>query len=281
MRVVCAVVERFVPDLRDPPGFGAPRDVTCATRVRVILLGGCPVPTRDCTATTVPSSGPRTLLAAGCPARPASVDCPGRLPHPRHRRGLTRAPLSPASRAPRACRPLRPRRTLHEAHLPAQQPPSQQEARLPGADADSRRSRDRQEPSPQGPQAAQRLSPSWSRPRCRLRERLRASADISAVFAARRSRAGRLLVVHDRRPWRRGPRPAWPWSPPTGRRGRAAQPCQATAARGGRVPLPWAVGPRPRADGARRVPGRPRHGGHRRPAGRGARPRPREQPRDP
>lgn len=29
-------------------------------------------------------------------------------------------------------------------------------------------------------------------------ERLRASADISAVFAARRSRAGRLLVVHAR-----------------------------------------------------------------------------------
>ena len=29
--------------------------------------------------------------------------------------------------------------------------------------------------------------------------RLRASADISAVFAARRSRAGRLLVVHARR----------------------------------------------------------------------------------
>ncbi len=29
-------------------------------------------------------------------------------------------------------------------------------------------------------------------------ERLRASSDISAVFAARRSRAGRLLVVHDR-----------------------------------------------------------------------------------
>ena len=47
---------------------------------------------------------------------------------------------------------------MREAHLPAEQPEAQEEARLPHALAHPRRSRGSQEPSPSRPQAPQRLT---------------------------------------------------------------------------------------------------------------------------
>ena len=51
------------------------------------------------------------------------------------------------------------RRLAREAHLPAQRPPPQAQARLPRADVDARRPGDPQAPPRQGPQAALRLTP--------------------------------------------------------------------------------------------------------------------------
>lgn len=72
---------------------------------------------------------------------------------------------------------------MREAHVPAQQSPPQAQARVPFAYADTRRSCDRQGPSPAGPVATQRLT--W---------RIRDHATFSALQRARPSRRGPVSV---------------------------------------------------------------------------------------
>ena len=72
---------------------------------------------------------------------------------------------------------------LREAHLPAQQPQAQEEARLPAALAHSRWPRGAQEPPPARPQAPQRLT-----------ERIRDRATFEALAEVRRRRRGPLSL---------------------------------------------------------------------------------------
>ncbi len=72
---------------------------------------------------------------------------------------------------------------MREAHLPAEQPQAQEEARLPHALAHSRRSRGSQEPTSTRPQASQRLT-----------GRIRDRATFAALAAVPRRRRGPLSL---------------------------------------------------------------------------------------
>ena len=83
-----------------------------------------------------------------------------------------------------------------EAHLSAQRPPTQAQARLPRADVDARRTGDSQAPPRQGPQAALRLStPDYPRT-VQRRHRLSRSRDFDAVYRSGRSASTRFLVLY-------------------------------------------------------------------------------------
>ena len=121
-----------------------------------------------------------------------------------------------------------------EAHLSAQRPPPQAQARLPRADVDARRTGDSQAPPRQGPQAALRLStPDYPRT-VQRRHRLSRSRDFDAVYRSGRSASTRFLVLYwfprprGRRVGRASPRPG---RPEVGRERRRPQPGQAPAAR--------------------------------------------------
>jgi ribonuclease P protein component len=79
-----------------------------------------------------------------------------------------------------------------EAHLPAQQPPSEQEARVPFTHAHARWSCNRQEPPPSRSVEAVGLT---SVPPV-APDRLRSGQEIVAVLRGRRQRAGHLAVLH-------------------------------------------------------------------------------------
>lgn len=83
-----------------------------------------------------------------------------------------------------------------EAHLSAQRPPTEAQARLPGADVDARRTGDSQAPPREGPQAALRLStPDYPRT-VQRRHRLSRSRDFDAVYRSGRSASTRFLVLY-------------------------------------------------------------------------------------
>jgi ribonuclease P protein component len=76
----------------------------------------------------------------------------------------------------------------HEAHIPAEQPPPEAQARLSGADAHACGPRDHPPPPSQGPQDADGVG--------RLVESLASSRRIRAVRAARQRAASANMVVH-------------------------------------------------------------------------------------
>jgi ribonuclease P protein component len=83
-----------------------------------------------------------------------------------------------------------------QADLSAEQSPARQDARLPPAYADPRRSRHPLRPSPQGPRRAVGLNPSGRPAVLPYANRLRRPAQFRSVMAAgRRARRG-CLVVH-------------------------------------------------------------------------------------
>jgi ribonuclease P protein component len=75
----------------------------------------------------------------------------------------------------------------HEAHIPAQHPPPEAQARLPLADAHTCRSRDHPSPPHQGPKDAHGLTEV---------ESIASSQRIRAIRSARLRAAGSTMVVH-------------------------------------------------------------------------------------
>ncbi len=106
----------------------------------------------------------------------------------------TRSSILPLPAAPAAFR--FDRRHSLEAHLPAQRPPPQAQARLPRAHVDARRAGDPEAPQRQGPQAALRLSPPDYPRSVQRRNRLSRSRDFDAVYRSGRSASTRFLVLY-------------------------------------------------------------------------------------
>ena len=112
---------------------------------------------------------PVTWLATGCrvsaiglvstgAACPRRGSCRGwAVPAERPRTGSRRAAVRGTIRSPRTP-PHHEREAREQAYVPAEQPSSPQGARLPPADAHTRRSLDPVQPSPQGPQEPGRLT---------------------------------------------------------------------------------------------------------------------------
>lgn len=96
--------------------------------------------------------------------------------------------------AQRSPGPLVHREFRREAHLPAKQPPSFPQARVPGPNADPIGPRHHQLQAPSGPPEAVGLTGIGV-----AAGRLRSGRDIAAVFASREQRGGRLVGVHLRR----------------------------------------------------------------------------------
>src|SRR5438094_7214976 len=84
----------------------------------------------------------------------------------------------------------------HEADLSTQEALPPQRPRLPQAHVDARRGADHQGAPPEGAEAARAHRPEADPVERKLRLRLR--QDFSRVYAARRGRAGRYLVLHAR-----------------------------------------------------------------------------------
>jgi ribonuclease P protein component len=83
----------------------------------------------------------------------------------------------------RSARPPGPEEAMREAHVPTQQPPTQQEARFSASHADPRRSSAAEEAAHEGPEPALRLI--W---------RVRGPRAFRAFTAARRFRRGPLVL---------------------------------------------------------------------------------------
>jgi ribonuclease P protein component len=85
---------------------------------------------------------------------------------------------------------------LFEAHLPAQRPSPEAQARLSRPHVDPRRAGDPEAPAGQGPQAALRLSPPDYPRVVQRRHRLSRSRDFDAVYRSGRSASTRFLVLY-------------------------------------------------------------------------------------
>ena len=144
-------------------------------------------------------------------------------------RGLV---YTPRSAAPARCGHGLTRRTsLHrEAHVPAERPPPQAQARVPRAHVDARRPGDPQAPPRQGAEAPLGLT---SRA-VERRQRLSRSRDFDAVYRQGRSVSTRSLTLHwfTREDDADGASAARPRGPACGRQRGRAQPPQAPAPRG-------------------------------------------------
>lgn len=83
-----------------------------------------------------------------------------------------------------------------EENVPAQQPAPEAHPRLPRADADAARPRRAGAPAPQGPQAADGLTPPAGGERLPRQARVRRGAEYLRAYRRGRRRSGRFLTLH-------------------------------------------------------------------------------------